>query len=111
MTLDDLREYGANVDEGLARCLGNEEFYLRLVASLKGDAGFDALKSALEAHDLEGAFAAAHSLKGSLGNLSLTPLYEPVYEITELLRTGTEMDYSEIMATIEKRRDELFALM
>ena len=31
MTIDDLRNFGANVDEGLARCFGNESFYLRLV--------------------------------------------------------------------------------
>ena len=31
ITIDSLREYGANVEEGLARCMGKEEFYLMLV--------------------------------------------------------------------------------
>ena len=32
------------------------------------------------------AFEIAHSLKGVYGNLSLTPLYEPMCELTELLK-------------------------
>ena len=39
-------------------------------------------------------------LKGVLGNLSITPLYEPVSEITELLRAETQMDYTDIMHRI-----------
>ena len=31
LTLDALRQYGANVTEGLSRCMNNEAFYLRLV--------------------------------------------------------------------------------
>ena len=31
MTIDSLREFGADVDTGLARCLGKEDFYLRMV--------------------------------------------------------------------------------
>ena len=51
MTLDDLAAYGANVDEGMARCMNNEAFYLRLVGTLAGEKGFDTLAAAIEAHD------------------------------------------------------------
>jgi hypothetical protein len=61
-------------------------------------------------NDLQAAFEAAHSLKGVLGNLALTPLLDPVKEITELLRSKTEMDYSELLATIAQERDRLAAL-
>lgn len=27
ITIDELRQFGANTDEGVARCMGNEEFY------------------------------------------------------------------------------------
>ena len=110
MTLDDLIAYGANVDEGLARCMGNESFYLRLVETVKTEQGFDVLESAIGANDLEAAFEAAHSLKGVLGNLSLTPLYEPVQEITELLRSKTQMDYSELLGRILAEKERLCAL-
>ena len=110
MTLDDLAAFGADVDEGLARCMGNEAFYLRMVDTLRADGGFDELQAALDGGDLQAAFEAAHALKGVLANLSLTPVYEPVHEITELLRAGTDTDYAALMAKIMAKRDELLAL-
>ena len=100
MTLQELETYGANVQEGLGRCMGMEAFYLKLVETIKTEAGFDNLKNAIEANDLDAAFEAAHALKGVLSNLALTPMQEPVMEITELLRARTEMDYSELLGQI-----------
>ena len=100
LTIDALREYGANVDEGLVRCMNNADFYIRLVKMSLGDAGFDNLKKAVEAGDLDAAFEAAHALKGVLGNLALTPMYEPVSRVTELLRRRTETDYTADVAEI-----------
>ena len=111
MTLDDLRAYGANVDEGLGRCMGNEEFYLRLVGMVKEDAGFAALEQAIATNDLKAGFEAAHALKGVLANLAITPILEPVMEITELLRAETQMDYAPLMEqiTAEKARFDALA--
>lgn len=110
MGIEELRAYGANVDEGLGRCMGMEALYLRLVASTGSDANFDRLSNALAAGDLDTAFEASHALKGVLANLALTPLTEPMSELCELLRARTEMDYAPLMATIEERRAELLAL-
>ena len=110
MTLDDLVAYGANVEEGLARCMGMEAFYLNLVETAKGEKGFETLEAALKAGDLDGAFAAAHALKGVFANLSITPLYEPVSELTELLRAKTEMDYTELLTRVLAERDRFLAL-
>ena len=86
MTLDALRAYGANTAEGVARCMNNEPFYLRMVAMALADKNFDALTAAVDAGDVTAAFEAAHALKGSIGNVSLTPIYRPICELTELLR-------------------------
>ena len=110
MTLDDLIAYGANVEEGMSRCMNNEGFYLRLVNTLKDEKGFDALKAALDANDLKAAFEAAHALKGVLGNLSITPLYDPISEITEYLRAETAMDYAPLIEHIMEQRDKFRAL-
>ena len=61
MTLDALRAFGANTAEGMGRCLNNESFYLKMVAMTLADRNFDALKTAMDARDMSGAFAAAHS--------------------------------------------------
>lgn len=110
MNIDELAAYGANVDEGLARCMGNEEFYLRMVNKVKDDAHFASLKESIAENDLDAAFEAAHSLKGSLGNLAITPLYTPICEITELLRNRTAADYAPLMDTIEAEHEKLLAL-
>lgn len=107
MTVNDLKAYGANTMEGLSRCLNNDAFYLRLVKMIPGDQNFEKLFQALDAGDLDAAFAAAHSLKGSTGNLALTPICAPVIELTELLRAKTQTDYTALAETIRKARDEL----
>lgn len=86
LTLDKLTAYGADTATGLARCMNNEGFYLRLVNMELSDGNFDKLHTALNAGNARDAFEAAHALKGALGNLALTPLYEPVAQATELLR-------------------------
>ena len=78
LTVDSLKAFGANTEEGLGRCMNNEAFYLRLVGMALQDGNYEALRTSLEAGDLKAAFEAAHSLKGVLANLALTPLLAPV---------------------------------
>ena len=42
---DALRAWGANVDEGMVRCLNNEAFYLKLVQKSMQDPSFERLAS------------------------------------------------------------------
>ena len=93
LTLDALRAYGANVDEGLGRCMNNEAFYLRMVGLALQDDGYALLGKALAENDLKSAFEAAHRIKGVVANLALTPILTPVSELTELLRHETPGDY------------------
>ena len=89
ITLEKLQDFGADVKTGLARCMGKEDFYLRMVSkALEDEAGIEKLKLAMGAEDIRGGFEAAHALKGVYGNLSLTPLYDPMSELTEILRAG-----------------------
>lgn len=111
LTVDALKQFGCDTDDGLTRCMGNEAFYFKLIGKVIDDKNFQALEDAVAAKDLDAAFDAAHSLKGVLGNLALTPVYEPVYEITELLRERKDIDYSEYLKTISEKRSELSVLI
>lgn len=111
LTVEQLKEYGANTEEGLGRCMNNEGFYLMLVGKVVQDQNFAALDEALKRNDLDAAFEAAHALKGATGNLALTPLYEPICEVTELLRKRTQMDYSAYQKTINSCHQQLVALI
>ena len=112
LTIAALKEFGANTAEGMARCLNNEAFYLKLVNMGLKDENFERLKAALDARDTVQAFEAAHALKGSLGNLALTPLYEPISALAERLRGQTgPVDVEDLTAVIFERIDLARALL
>ena len=111
LTVELLREYGADTDRALERCLNNEEFYLRLVRKAADSPDFDLLEEALSAKDLDAAFEHAHKLKGMLTNLSLTPLSSPVVELTETLRGRADTDYGPYLDRIAEERERLAALL
>ncbi len=110
LSIEKLNEYGANTKEGLARCINNEGFYFRLITKAISDESFIKIKEALEEKEYELAFQIAHSLKGVLGNLALTPLYEIVYEMTELLRIKKDIDYKEYIDKLLRKREELIEI-
>ena len=111
LTLESLREFGADVDSGLRRCMNMPNFYLGLFRHLQGDTRAEELQAALQAHDLDKAFGIAHDLKGAYGNLALTPLCNPVNEMTELLRVRTDTDYTALMNEILAQKKKLDALL
>ena len=100
LTKEALVNYGADYDTGFERCMKNEDFYFKLAD----------LNEAIAANDLDKAFEAAHALKGTTGNLSLDPIFLPMSEMTELLRSRTEMDYSEYLKVINDKLEELKAI-
>lgn len=111
LTIDDLRSAGANTAEGLERCLGKEDFYLRMVRMALEDNSFEKLREAVEKGDLKEGFEKAHSLKGVLANVALTSLAEPVTEITEELRAGNDIDYSVLLDRIDAELAKYRALL
>jgi len=93
LTIDSLKAFGANTDEGLARCMNMEPFYLRMVGMLKDDVdgSFGKLKDAVAARDTKATFEAAHALKGSTGNVGLTPIFKPVCTLSDMLKGHTDV--------------------
>ena len=110
ITVENLKNFGANVEEGLARCMNNEEFYIMLVNKVLSDAKLDQLEQQINEKNLDAAFEIAHALKGMYANLSLDPITKPVTEITELLRARSDVDYSVLIAEAKTRFSELCRL-
>lgn len=106
-TIEDLKNYGANTDEAISRLMGNESFYLMLIPKIFDDKNFEALSTGIKEGDLGKAFDAAHSLKGVLGNLELTPILKPMVEITELLRHKEQVDYTPYLDEIFSQKELL----
>ena len=112
ITIENLRTYGADVDEGVKRCLDDEEFYIDLVKSTISDERIPELEKCIADKDFDKAFEVAHALKGMYGNISITPIYKPISEITELLRDRKDADYTPYLEEAKKQKlklDELYA--
>lgn len=72
------------------------------------DPAYEKLGEALERQDKKEAFDYAHTLKGVLGNMGLTPIYNVVIRIVEPLRNETnenlEQIYEELLAENNRLR-------
>lgn len=103
--------YGASYEATMARFMYNESTYLRFLDMLFQDDNLQKLGDALDRGALKSAFEAAHTLKGVVGNMGLTPLYEAVCAIVEPLRTGEgRCDYQtlyEAVRTEFEKADDL----
>ena len=90
MTVKELyAQIGGDYQGALAR-LRADRLLTRFVIKLMNDDSADAVTSSWAAGDEEGTFAAAHTVKGVAGNLSLTELADLSSQITEALRPGNE---------------------
>lgn len=99
--------YGADYTVTMNRFLKNEKLYLKLLDMLFQDNSLQMLGTALESKDLTAAFEAAHTLKGVVGNMGLTPLYNAVCDIVEPLRAKEQRSdyaalYQNVCAEFEK---------
>lgn len=107
MTIESLKSFGVDTQTGLSRCMGNEDFYLSLVKTALEDQTFSNLAAAIAQNNLNTAFELAHALKGVFGNIAITPVYEPLCELTELLRNKEKADYSSYINKISNNLNEL----
>ena len=111
LSIEKLDKFGANSKEGLERCLNREDFYFKLIDKAVSDNSYINLKAEIENKNYSEAFKIAHSLKGVLGNLSLTPLYDIAYKLTEHLRNTDDIDYSSLINELLNKRNELLNLI
>ena len=108
ITIDELKALGADTNTGLSRCVGNEALYLKLVGMGLGDAKFEELGAVINAGDLEKAFELCHALKGVIGNLAITPLFEALSDMTEKLRGREKADYPSMYSNVIEIRSKFW---
>lgn len=101
-----LGELGVNTEEALTRFMNNASLYERMLKKFPAAARDAKVLECFQAKDNEKALAAAHTLKGVTGNLSLTPLFKAYTDIVALLRADkpeeAEAMYMELIPTEKK---------
>ncbi len=106
-------EMGADYAEAIRR-IGSDERIRKYLDILRRDDSMDILRRALLEGDVDTAFRAAHTIKGSALNLGLPPLTDSSSRLTEALRSKassetiaplleeTEQAYGKTIACIDK---------
>ena len=82
------KKMGADYEDVLKR-LYSEGMIRKFARMFLDDDSYPKLEQSLKEENAEEAFRAAHTLKGVCQNLGFTNLYQPAYELTEVLRAGT----------------------
>ena len=100
--LEKLEAIGVNTEEGIARSMGNRDFYLKmLLVYAKGDQSFDRLCEVLDSNDPDQIFEACAASRLPPMNLAITPVAEPLWKLFETTRhrvLPSEIDKAEILA-------------
>lgn len=97
---EELKDMGVNIDEGLERLGGNESLYQRLLGSFMKTIDTHKVDTDFDCNDYADIIEKTHAIKGTSGNLSLTPLYESYTKIVDLLRAGKPEEAKEELEKI-----------
>ena len=74
--LNELRALGVDVDDGVKRIMGNEKLYRKLLGSYVKMVESQSVDLEFDSSDCTAITERVHAIKGTAGNLSITPVYE-----------------------------------
>ena len=96
MTVKELYQVlDANYEDAIRRLM-NDELIKRFVLKFRDSNPYPELLDAYRSHDVVRVFEAAHSMKGVVGNLSLSKLYEVASNLCEVTRYKNVFDEEEV---------------
>lgn len=98
--LNELKELGANVEEGLNRFMNKSELYAKMLLKLPPNLEKLEVLPYMESGDYQTALANAHTIKGVAGNLSVTPLYTYYTKIVDLLRADKPDEAKQLLLEV-----------
>lgn len=104
--IEKFEAYGANTKDVMDRFMGDEEFLISCLDQFVEENEIERLKECIALKDYDGAFEAAHSLKGVTGNLGITPLFEIVSLLVEDLRMKAYDDVENKLQSVLQKADE-----
>ena len=98
--LDELKALDVNVDEGLERMMGNSSLYERMLVKFVKVMNDLEVSPDFDNNDYSDVAELAHTIKGTAGNLSLTPIFKAYSEIMDLLRANKPEEAKEVLKGI-----------
>lgn len=107
--LEELKDLGVDIEGGLKRLGGNEQLYTRLMGSFVKTIAANTISPDFDAADCAEIIEKAHTIKGTAGNLSITPLFKTYTEILGLLRSGNPEDARQLLEEILPQQEEIIS--
>lgn len=104
---DELKALGVDIDGGLKRLNGNEKLYTRLLGTFVKSIKANEVQPDFDTDDYTEIIEKAHSIKGTSGNMSITPIYESYTEILGLLRAGEPEKAKPVLEKILPVQEEI----
>ncbi len=98
--LNELKALGVDTESAIARMNGNANLYTRMLGKFLNMMEGMTIPMDFAESDCEKMAEIAHAVKGTSGNLSITPMYEAYSEITELLRKNKAQEAKEVLAKV-----------
>ena len=106
-------QIGGNYDEAKMRLM-NDALIQRFLGKFAATYTLDALSDAAKCHDGRAIFEACHAIKGVVGNLALTKLYNLTNDLTEKTRNleeGASFNADAELVAIQAEFDKTIALI
>lgn len=94
------KEVGGDYDAVLTR-LVSESLIRRFIGKFQDDPTYNLLMTAIEDQDIDQAFIAAHTLKGTAANLGFDKLAKAASELTEELRDSDVMPSADYIKKVD----------
>ena len=106
MSVKELYEkLGANYQEALSRLM-NDALITRFIIKFAHSYNLDELKQAYLTNDNKRMFEVTHALKGVIGNLALTKLYNMVSSFCDLVREKDNSEKLDLANQMKELEDE-----
>lgn len=108
--LNELEALGANTKEALSRVMDDQDLYVMMLGmfsdALKSD---PVLESEFSAADLDPLIRKVHTLKGTTGNLSITPLFNAYTQVLGLLRENNPGEAKRVWQSMLPTQEKVVA--
>ena len=104
-----LEAAGINCVTGLERFVGNDALFIDFLKKFPDDPSYGRMEEELKKDNCEGAFKAAHTLKGVTSNLSMDALHYKLQPLVEALRTGKLEEAKDYFKGVEEAYEKAVA--
>jgi HPt (histidine-containing phosphotransfer) domain-containing protein len=104
---DELKTLGVDMEDAMQRFMNNEALYVRMLGKLPKAVEEQEVLPLLESGDYSGALANAHTIKGVMGNLSITPLYKAYSNAVQLLRENKPEEARTVLENVVGLQKEI----